>query len=140
MSNEFEVCIPATVSGLIAALASFDQFCVALKLADDLVARVRLVIEELASNTIKYGYCGDCERPIRLRLCIQPTPTLFYEDEARPFDPTLWRQSVDWTAASREQQEGRSGIVLVRGLSSGLAYHRVPDGNQLVITFAPTGV
>ena len=140
MPNELEVCIPATVSGLITALATIDQFRATRNLDADLVARARIVIEELISNTIKYGYRGECDRPIRLRLCAEPALTLVYEDQAGPFDPTLWRQNEEWTAASRERQEGRSGIALLLGLSSAAEYHRTPDGNRLVVTFAPKGI
>ena len=140
MPNELEVLIHATVSGLITALATIDQFRATRNLRADSVARVRVVIEELVSNTIKYGYGGECDRPVRLRLCAEPVLTLVYEDEAEPFDPTLWRPNEEWTAASRERQEGRAGVALVLGLSSAVRYERTSDGNRLVITFAPRGV
>ena len=139
MPNELEVLIPATVSGLVTALATIDQFRAARNLDADAVTRARVVAEELISNTIKYGYRGECDRPIRLRLCTEPVLTLVYEDQAGPFDPTLWRPSKEWTAASRERREGRAGIALLLGLSSAAEYHRLPDGNRLVITFASKG-
>jgi anti-sigma regulatory factor (Ser/Thr protein kinase) len=139
MPNAFEICIPATVSGLVTALATIDQFCAARNLNADSAARARVVAEELISNTIKYGYRGECDRPIRLRLRAEPVLTLVYEDQAGPFDPTRWRPDEEWTAASRERQEGRAGVALVMGLSSAAEYQRTPDGNRLVIAFAPRG-
>jgi len=139
MSNALELRIPATAAGLATALARIDQFQVGRNLDVGAVTQARLVVEELISNTIKYGYRGESDRPILLRLLGEPVLTLIYEDRADPFDPTVWRPPEAWTAANREEQEGRSGIALVIGLSSTIAYERVPDGNRLLITFDGAG-
>jgi serine/threonine-protein kinase RsbW len=137
MSTQIEVSFPATSSGLVSALATIDQFRALRNLGADETARVRIVAEELISNTIKYGYGGECDRRIWLRLDHEPVLTLTYDDEADPFDPTLWRPDEEWTVVSRERHEGRSGIALLQALSSSVAYHPRPGGNRLVVTFSP---
>ena len=136
MPTEIEICLPATLPGLTTALATIDQFRAARNLNADQISRARIVAEELISNTIKYGYGGECDRPIRLTLTAQPILTLTYDDEAEPFDPTLWRIS-ETPPSGREPREGRAGIGLVLGLSTTARYERRPEGNRLVLTFAP---
>jgi serine/threonine-protein kinase RsbW len=135
--TEVEVCFSATMDGLAIALTTIDQFRAARNLQRDEIARARVVAEELITNTIKYGYGGECERPIRMRLTAEPALTIVYEDEAEPFDPTHWRPQPEWELPSLERPDGLSGIVMVFGLSSSVDYQPQPAGNRLVITFAP---
>jgi anti-sigma regulatory factor (Ser/Thr protein kinase) len=134
---DVEVCFPATMVGLTIAMATIDQFHAARNLHGDEIACIRIVAEELISNTIKYGYGAECDRPIRLRLSADPIITLTYDDEAAPFDPTAWRTNEAPGTRGRELREGRAGIELVLGLSSTALYQRRPEGNRLVLTFAP---
>jgi anti-sigma regulatory factor (Ser/Thr protein kinase) len=113
-----------------------DQFRTARNLDAGALARARVVAEELISNTIKYGYRGECDRPIRLRLSAGPVLTMVYDDAAEPFDPTQWRPKPEWTILNPERPAGLRGIDLVLGLSSAVDYRALPDGNRLVITFA----
>ena len=131
--EEIEINIPATMRGLGAALAKIEQFCAARNLYSDQAARVRVVAEELITNTIKYGYRGESERPVRLRLRAGAVLTLIYEDHAPLFDPTLWRRE---TATAVPRGEGRAGIDLILGLSSTVAHEGGPEGNRLTLTFA----
>jgi anti-sigma regulatory factor (Ser/Thr protein kinase) len=135
MPTEIEFSFPATMSGLSSALATIEQFGTARNLNADDIARVRVVVEELASNTMKYGYGAECDRPIRLQLSAEPVLALVYEDLAGPFDPTLWRPKPEWAVSGRERPEGLAGIDLVLGLSSTVEYQATPDGNRLVMTF-----
>ncbi len=86
---------PAKINALHAALDAIEQACNAWKIDISLVSRARIVVEELFSNTIKYGYGGECEKPVRLRLQRDPELTLTYEDEAPAFNPLIWKAKVD---------------------------------------------
>ncbi len=79
-----ELELPATMEGLSAALDAVEQYCA--RMNRDLVSRARIVVEELFSNTIKYGYGGESDHRVRLRLAADPVLTLVYEDDAPPFD------------------------------------------------------
>ena len=131
--EEIAIDIPATMRGLTTALAKIEQFCAVRNLYSDQVARIRVVAEELVTNTIKYGYGGESERPVHLRLRAGAVLTLIYEDHARPFDPTRWRRE---TAPAAAHREGRAGIDLILGLSSTVAYEGGPEWNRLTLTFA----
>ena len=50
---------------------------------------VGLAIEELVTNSIKYGYSDDNEHIIRVTISIQPDYIkIVFEDDGNPFDPT----------------------------------------------------
>ncbi len=135
MASELSLSFSATMSGLVASLEAVDHAGAVWNLDPDLVSRVRIIVEELFSNTIKYGYGLECERPVRLRFSTGPSVTLTYEDDAPPFDPTARARETNASIADAERPEGRAGIALVLGLCAGAHYEPRPDGNCLVMTF-----
>lgn len=133
MPTVLEVSFPATTSGMVAALETIEHSGTAWNLGADLVGRLVIIVEELFSNTIKYGYGRECDRPVRLRLSAMPVATLVYEDDAAPFDPTAWRQE-DADVPPDQRPEGRAGIRMVLGLSASAVYRARDGGNCLVLT------
>ena len=136
MASELRLSFPATVSGLVASLEAMDHAGVTLNLSPSLVSRVRIIVEELFSNTIKYGYGGECEKPVRLSLRPHPELTLTYEDEAPPFNPLVWKAKRAETFAPEARPAGQAGIAMVMGLSAKTSYQRCNGANCLTITFA----
>jgi anti-sigma regulatory factor (Ser/Thr protein kinase) len=133
MPTDLEVSFPATTSGMVAALETIEHSGAAWNLGADLIGRLRIIVEELFSNTIKYGYGRECDHPVRLRLSPTPVPTLTYEDDADPFDPTRWKLEDD-DVTPDERPEGRAGIKMVLGLSATAIYLPRNGGNCLVLT------
>jgi serine/threonine-protein kinase RsbW len=121
--------LSATTSGLRECLDRIEQSCAARNIPRAMVARLRVVVEELYSNTIKHGYGGESERPVRLLLRSAPRLELVYEDAAPPFDPTAWRPP-------QQAGIGQKGIALVLGLAASARYERLPDGNRVTLGFA----
>ena len=76
------------------------------------ISRTRIVVEELFTNTIKYGYRGECDRPVRLKLVIDPAIHLTFEDDAAHFDPTGWQPGGN-SVAEDQRPEGQAGIPLI---------------------------
>ena len=131
--------LSATHGDLLACLETVGHFGVAAKVGPEVMARARIVIEELYSNTIKYGYGGECERRVALRLCGGRPPevalTVVYEDDAPPFDPTGWNCRDSRPSAAESLREGEAGLALLFGLASGVAYEPRADGNRLIVVF-----
>ena len=131
-----EINLPATHGALLSCLETIGDFGAAAKLAPHLVARARIVVEELYSNTIKYGYGGECERRVSLRLrapgSLGAALTLTYEDDCPPFDPTTWREAARGASAAELLREGEAGLALLFGLATDVAYEAHPIGNRLV--------
>jgi anti-sigma regulatory factor (Ser/Thr protein kinase) len=135
MASELKLSFPATMDGLIASLEAIDHTGATWNLDPGLVSRVRLIVEELFSNTIKYGYGVECERPVRLHLSTDTSLTIAYEDDATPFDPTAREEESLDSIMDEDRPEGRAGIALVLGLCATAKYLPRPDGNCLVMTF-----
>ena len=124
--------LSATTSGLHECLERIEQSCAGWNLPRATVARLLIVVEELYSNTIKYGYGGETGRPVRLHLTSQPAIELVYEDEAPPFDPTAWQPA----GGAAQLVVGQKGIALVLGLAASARYERLPGGNRMTLGFA----
>ena len=132
MSADLVLELPATMAALRASLDRVREAGTRSKLPRDTISRLQIAVEELFSNTIKYGYAGECERPVRLRLRCEPRIELVYEDAAPPFDPTTWRDP----APAGDGVAGRKGIPLLLGLAKSARYERLPTGNRLTLRFA----
>jgi len=137
MASEIKLSFPATMSGLVASLEAIDHTGTTWNLDPGLVSRVRLIVEELFSNTIKYGYGAECDRPVRLHFSTDTSLTIAYEDDAAPFDPTAVAHESDASIMDEDRPEGRAGIALVLGLCPATTYVPRPDGNRLIMNFPP---
>jgi len=130
-----DACFPARSEGLRAALQALAGFCAARNLGLGVVSRAKIIVEELFTNTIKYGYGGECDRPVRLALSADPGLTLVFEDDAEPFDPTRW-ESPHAHVAPGDGPEGKAGIPMVIGLAASVVYVRLANANRLTIILA----
>ncbi|MBE2205294.1 MAG: ATP-binding protein [Chthoniobacterales bacterium] len=93
----------------------------------------RLVIEELVSNVIKYGYDNPEGHEIRLDVRIEArTMILELSDEGRPFNP-LEAPAPDLQLPAEERPIGGLGIHFVRSLSDSVDYHRIGAKNIVTI-------
>src|SRR5262245_65702685 len=113
--DELVLDVPATASGLRSSLERITRACARTKLPRDTASRLQIVVEELFSNTIKYGYGGESEQPVHLHLRLSPRISLVYQDAAPPFDPTTWRETTP--LAKAQDQLGGRGLALVLGLA-----------------------
>jgi anti-sigma regulatory factor (Ser/Thr protein kinase) len=136
MRTDLDEIFPATTEGLNTALRAIEQFCTERNLDANLVSRARIIVEELFSNTIKYGYGGECDRPVRLRLTKENVLKLTLEDEAAKFDPLTWLADHPADLPADRRPEGKTGIALVRGLAAQLRYTAHEKGNRIEITIA----
>ena len=133
-----EISAPAKLTALLSCSERIGHVCAAANLDPDVIARARIVLEELFLNTIRYGYGGECDRPVRLALHRGRGSglTLVYEDEAPRFDPVAWRDRPDRTFAADVLREGEAGLDLMFGLASSFAYEPTGDGNRVIVSFA----
>ncbi|HEY0265787.1 MAG TPA: ATP-binding protein [Rhizomicrobium sp.] len=122
------------MEGLAAALDAIERYCAETN--RNFVSRARITVEELFSNTIKYGYGGETDLPVRLRLAAGPGLTVTYEDDAPPFDPTGWKSQEIEDLLPDQRAEGRAGIAMVMGLCDSVTWQPRDCGNRLVLIFA----
>lgn len=131
MSADLDVNVPATTRGLQVALDALEAFCDRRRVDPGVARRARVVVEELFTNTIKYGYGGECERPVRLTGRIAAGLVVVFEDEAPPFDLTLW------TPPQSSERVGQQGIAMILGLCAAVSYARVGEISRVTLTIVP---
>ena len=102
-------------------------------LPSELVFRVTLVLEEIITNVISYGYEDEMEHEISVRLSWEdPDMKIEVEDDGRPFNP-LEAPPPDMVKPLAERPVGGLGIHLVREMMDKLVYRRENDKNLLVL-------
>lgn len=99
----------------------------------ELCADVRLIVEELASNVIKYG--GDPEGVPRHELSVHIAIAgdllrLEFRDTGAPFDPTQV-PAPDLDEDILEREVGGLGVHLIRSLAESVSYRREEPYNLL---------
>ncbi len=92
------------------------------------ILRLRLLLEELFTNTVRHGHRGDSDRPVDVTLDVSPGKIgVVYEDTGPAFDPLAQPPS----SADPGAPVGRLGLVLVRGVAADLVYERIEARNRL---------
>ncbi len=95
--------------------------------------QIRLVLDELLTNIINYGYADEGEHLIAVAMSQEGRRLRFViEDDARPFDP-LTAGAPDLTTMVDQRQIGGLGIHLVRTIMDRVAYERVGGINRLIL-------
>lgn len=121
---------PARMDAFPAVAAFVETACRDAGFSSRDVLRLRLIVEELFTNTVSHGHGGDSDQPVDIALEITAGRIgLTYEDTAPPFDPREppSRDSV------QERPVGQLGLVLVRSMARELAYERVEGRNRVRI-------
>jgi anti-sigma regulatory factor (Ser/Thr protein kinase) len=96
--------------------------------------RLLVILDELFSNIVRYGYPTDGRGLITICLAYAPDKLeIIVKDDGMPFDPlSMAGPNLDLPAAQRSN--GGLGIHLVRGLVDDVRYLRQTDFNRLVLT------
>src|SRR5262249_58539996 len=102
-------------------------------LASELVSRLTLVLEEIITNVISYGYDDELEHEISVRLSWKdPNMKVEVEDDGLPFNP-LKVPPPDMGKPLAEMKVGGLGIHFVRERMNELQYLRENDRNLLIL-------
>ncbi|MFN4216042.1 MAG: ATP-binding protein [Brevinematales bacterium] len=110
-------------------LKSFLQQC---SMSEEKVFQLVLVVDEVVTNTIKYGY-EKKSGIVRVKAsCRENMIEIVVEDDAPPFNP-LDYPPVDMDAHLQKGNTHGLGIHVLRTYADSCSYQRLPDGNQLII-------
>ena len=119
-------------------LSELDKLCRHLELFGEktglskkFVFEVNLVLDELFTNIISYGFDDDCEHTIK--VTIRPEAgvlCLCIEDDGKPFNPVDFK-SPDMSCSIDECKIGGLGIHIIRKLMDDICYQRCADKNVL---------
>ena len=104
---------------------------------DDVQLAINLCLEEVVSNVIRHGYCGEANRSVLIRFS-NPRERYFVftvEDEAPHFDPLIAPELPE--ISPRESiRIGGQGIRFLRRFTDALEYEPTPIGNRLSMGFS----
>jgi anti-sigma regulatory factor (Ser/Thr protein kinase) len=108
-----------------------ERFAAEHQLSDDDVMAINLVLDEVLSNIIEYGYDGEAEHEIRVTMAVDgDLLSIEIEDDGRPFDP-LQAPAPDLDRPLEERPVGGLGIHLVRTLMEAVEHQR-RDGRNIL--------
>ncbi len=138
MTGPAEATFDARMDELPATAALVESFCErhAIDVADAL--RLTLIVEELFSNIVAYGYgTGNCG-PIRVELALDGQDVrVTFEDRAPPYDPrpSLGHTPKDLDDPVETRGVGGLGHWIVGRLVVDVTYARREDANVLSLRF-----
>src|SRR5262245_27168636 len=116
---------PARMSALPGVVAFTAQVCLSAGLARDTCLRLRLLVEELFTNTVVHGHGGGSDEPVQVAFDIDPgRVTLRYEDTGRPYDPFAAVAPPDDAMTVEDRPVGGLGVLLVATMATDLSYRR----------------
>lgn len=99
----------------------------------EMVFRITLVLEEIITNAISYGFEDKLQHEIAVRLTwAEPEMTIEVEDDGRPFNP-LEAPPPDMEKPLTERKIGGLGIHLVREMMDELEYRRENGKNVFIL-------
>ncbi len=111
-----------------------DEFGTLHGLPRKLVFQLTLILEELITNVIKYGYQDEDEHKIDIRLTLQPGVAIVrVKDDGQPFNP-LDAPKAEAHGNAEKRKIGGMGIHLLRNLMDTIEYERLEDQNVLCLT------
>lgn len=107
-----------------------------LGLSEEMIYALQLTLEELASNSVKYGCKDRTDGWVRITLQTDRQEfSLMIEDNGAPFDP-LEAPAPKLTLPDCDRRPGGLGLHLVRHFADRFYYERVADINRVVFVKA----
>ncbi len=131
MADGIDITLTADDAALPAVESALEAFVEENDLPPRTGYTLALIVEELVTNIVKYGYAGADAGPLKLTVTLadgRVVGTLV--DAGAPFDPTAM-QTPDVEAAMEDRHIGGLGVHLVRTMSEDFSYRR-DDGHNVV--------
>ena len=98
------------------------------------IYQLNLVLDELLTNIVSYGYDDDLTHEIGLRLRAEPGHlTAVLTDDGKPFNPLEEAPAAILDGSIEDRPIGGLGIHFMRTLMDEVAYQRQDGHNQLIL-------
>ena len=95
--------------------------------------QIRLIIEEIFSNVIRYAFSDTQEHMVEVLLKkTNDEINIQITDDGIPFNPLEHQPGISTDPAS--SADGGMGLTLIKTFSNSITYERVGSKNQLLIT------
>lgn len=132
----FSTRFDARLDAVPAAQAFLAQALRRNGVAQDLVARAELILEELFRNSVLHGYRGDSGHAVWIGGD-GAGAAFWYEDEAPPFNPLeadIGARAPDAGRAIEEQPVGGVGLLLIRKMARSVDYAWRDGRNRIAVS------
>ncbi len=104
------------------------------RLTDKFILQLNLVLDELFTNVVSYGYEVESKQQIIFTLTLHHDEIqITMCDSGKPFDPTI-PEDPDMEVPLDEKQIGGLGIFLARQYTDKLDYRREENKNRVTLT------
>jgi anti-sigma regulatory factor (Ser/Thr protein kinase) len=138
MADVIDFSLIADAAALARIEAAVEAFSEHHALSPKTAYALSLVIEELVTNIVKYGYAGGPPGPLTMTVGMQGGSVVgALSDAGVAFDPTAMA-TPDVDADVDERHIGGLGVHLVRTLADEFAYRR-EDGRNIITFRLPAG-
>ena len=139
MSGKIALRVAASHAQLQMVEQAIDEMARREQWPDEVVFKVKLVVEEIGLNIIDHGYGQDDSKEMEFRLNSEDGAlTIEFIDEAQPFDPLSETPDPDISSGIEERPIGGLGVHLVRELMDEVKYTRDSDRNRLTLVMRLT--
>jgi anti-sigma regulatory factor (Ser/Thr protein kinase) len=124
------------VASLVSATAELEAMLADAQIPHDVVYSCSLVLEEVFTNIVRYGYADDRAHEVRFAADLtEKHVVLEFADDGRAFDP-LAATPPDLRVPPEERPIGGLGIHLVKKLADEIEYEREGALNRLTVRIA----
>ena len=133
-THDKEFCIKNEISEVQRAMIIFEEFAHEHRIPMPVILKVNIVLDELLSNIIKYGFEDeDRLQLIDIKIELQAGKLLLeISDRGLPFNP-FQKTPPDLSKSIKEREIGGLGIHLVRKLMDEHSYKRKIDQNAVLL-------
>jgi serine/threonine-protein kinase RsbW len=101
--------------------------------------RLRLLLEELLTNTVVHGHGRDSDEPVSLTVEIDTGEvTIIYEDTAPPYDPFTPSRAVVDSADLEARPIGGLGLSLIAAMVRRFDYVYAEGRNRISLRVTPS--
>jgi len=139
MSNQTMYRFPAILDAFDAIRERLDLSTATLNWNSDDIHRCTLVLEELFTNSVKYGTPHGPDNHVYLRIepAADRSITLTYEDRAPEHNPFA-KVSIEHTSPNLDMRRiGGLGVPLILQLTEQARHTALPVGNRITLVFRP---
>jgi serine/threonine-protein kinase RsbW len=136
MSRTIELSLDVDVAEIPRAAEAVDAFCAENGLDPKIAFDVNLAIDELATNTISYGFDGLAAAKGRIRIVLKVDESgveLHLADNGAPYDPFTQAPPPVMDGDVEDRPIGGFGVHFVKCLMDEISYRRDGDWNHIVL-------
>ena len=128
---EFNIKLHNSLSELDSLSEKLRELGETWHLPDKIIHQINLVLDELFTNTVTYGYSDDLDHIISISFDYD-TDQIFIKmvDDGHNFDPTE-QEEPDMSLTPEERELGGLGIFLVHKYIDEIT-HAYKDGNNII--------